>query len=132
MVVATVAGLGAAAAQSRTVWDGVYTAEQAQRGTPIYEQACAECHGSDLAGAEMAPSLAGGEFVWNWNGLSVGDLFERLRVSMPQGMPGSLSRQEKADVLAFMLQMNGFPAGATELATRTQMMAGIDFLAEQP
>jgi len=55
-----------------------------------------------------------------------------LRVSMPQGAPGSVSRQEKADILAFLLETNDFPAGDTELANRTGMLAGINFLAEQP
>ena len=88
-----VAGPEVAARQVQSVWDGVYTVEQAQRGAPLYQQSCAECHGPDLAGGEMSPGLVGGEFVWNWNGLSVGDLFERLRVSMPQGEPNSVSRQ---------------------------------------
>ena len=126
------AGTGVAARQTRSVWDGIYTAEQAQRGVPLYQESCAECHGPDLGGGEMAPSLVGGEFVWNWNGLSVGDLFERLRVSMPQALPNSVSRQEKADILAFMLEANDFPAGAAELADRTQMLSGINFVAERP
>ena len=115
-----------------TVWDGVYTVEQAQRGAVLYVEACAECHGPDLSGGEMAPGLAGGEFAWNWNGLSVGDLFERLRISMPQGVPGSVNRQDKADILAYMFEMNGFPAGESELATRTAPLAGIAFAAEPP
>ena len=126
------AGTGVAARQAQSVWDGVYTAAQARRGAPLYQQSCAECHGPDLAGGETAPGLDGGEFVWNWNGLSVGDLFERVRVSMPQGLPGSVSRQEKADILAFMFEANGFPAGDTELANRTAMLAGISFLAAPP
>ena len=80
----------------------------------------------------MSPGLVGGEFVWNWNGLAVGDLFERLRISMPQGEPGSVSRQEKADILAFLLEANDFPAGDMELANRTAMLAGINFLAQKP
>ena len=126
------AGSGVAARQARSVWDGVYTAEQARRGETLYQQSCAECHGPDLAGGETAPGLDGGEFVWNWNGLSVGDLFERLRVSMPEGVPSSVSRQEKADILAWVFEANGFPAGDTELASRTSMLSGISFLAAQP
>ena len=80
----------------------------------------------------MSPGLVGGEFVWNWNGLSVGDLFERLRVSMPQGEPGSVSRQEKADILAFLLEANDFPVGDTELADRMAMLRGITFLVQEP
>jgi mono/diheme cytochrome c family protein len=126
------AGTGLAARQAQSVWDGVYTTEQAQRGATFYQESCAECHGSELAGGELAPSMVGGEFVWNWNGLSVGDLFERLRVSMPQGEPSSVSRQEKADILAFLLEANEFPAGDTELANRTGMLAGITFLVDKP
>ena len=124
--------IAVAASQSGSVWDGIYTAKQAQRGAQLYEQACAECHGADLSGGDMSPSLVGGEFVWTWNGLSVGELFERLRVSMPQGLPGRVSRQAKADILAFMLAMNGFPPGDTELVSRTERLARIDFLVEQP
>ena len=123
---------GVAARQAQSVWDGVYTAEQAERGEPLYQQSCAECHGPDLAGGEMSPGLVGAEFVWNWNGLSVGDLFERLRVSMPQGVPNSVSRQEKADILAFLFRANDFPTGDTELASRTAMLGGISLLAQKP
>ncbi|MEE2790863.1 MAG: cytochrome c [Acidobacteriota bacterium] len=127
-----VVAIAAGANQRASVWDGVYTAAQAQRGAPLYEKDCAECHGADLSGGEMAPGLVGDEFVWTWNGLSVGELFERLRVSMPQGLPGRVSRQAKADILAFMLAMNGFPPGGTELVSRTERLARIDFLVEQP
>lgn len=119
-------------AQTRSNWDGIYTAAQALRGQPLYEASCAECHGSDLAGQEMAPGLLGGEFTWNWNGLTLGDLFERVRVSMPPAEPSSVSRADKADILAYLLQANGFPPGDSELGTRTSALRGVNFLAEQP
>jgi mono/diheme cytochrome c family protein len=72
------------AQQALSIWDGVYTEEQAKRGEPLYTATCASCHGPDLSGGEMAPGLTGGEFRSDWDGLSVGDLFERTRVSMPQ------------------------------------------------
>ena len=125
-----VAAGGVAAGQGRTVWDGVYTAEQARRGAEAYEQACAECHGADLGGGDMAPGLAGVQFIYNWHGFSARDLFERLRVSMPPDQPNRVSRQEKADILAFMLEANGMPAGDTELASRTGPLGAIQFLAE--
>src|SRR5262245_45606731 len=68
----------------KSQWEGVYTVEQAQRGEPLYSQYCASCHGADLSGGEMAPALTGGEFASNWNDLSLGELFERMRISMPQ------------------------------------------------
>ena len=118
------------AAQGRTVWDGVYTAEQARRGAEAYERACAECHGADLGGGDMAPGLAGVQFVYNWHGFSARDLFERLRVSMPPDQPNRVGRQEKADILAFMLEANGMPAGDAELASRAGPLGAIQFLAE--
>src|SRR6266550_5283955 len=99
-----------AAQQAKSQWDGVYTEDQAKRGEGLYSQYCASCHGPDLAGGEMAPGLTGGEFSSNWNDLSLGELFERMRISMPQNAPGSLSRQQDADILAFMLAKAGVPA----------------------
>src|SRR5262245_30223530 len=75
---------------AKSVWDGVYTSEQAKRGEALYAQSCAACHGNALEGGEMAPPLAGGAFNANWNGLTMGDLSERVRISMPQNNPGSL------------------------------------------
>src|SRR2546429_8929685 len=86
--------LGAAqapAADSRSVWDGVYTEEQAKRGESVYHKECAACHGDMLIGGESAPPLTGGAFLANWNGLSVGDLFDRIRKTMPQSAPGRLT-----------------------------------------
>jgi mono/diheme cytochrome c family protein len=121
-----------AAAQEKSQWEGVYSADQAKRGEPLYAQYCASCHGPDLAGGEMAPGLTGGEFSSNWNDLSLGDLFERIRVSMPQNSPGSLTRQQNADILAYMLSKANVPAGSAELPTQTEMLKGIKFLASKP
>ncbi len=99
-----------AAKTARTVWDGVYTQAQAERGKVLYTKECAACHGPDLSGGEEAPPLTGGAFLANWNGLTVGELFERIRLSMPEGKAGTLSRQTNADILAFILASNQFPA----------------------
>src|ERR1700682_1512922 len=90
----------------RSVWDGVYSAEQAKRGQARYNSQCASCHGDSLAGGESAPPLAGGEFLSNWNALTVGDLFDRTRSTMPQSKPGSLSREANAEILAYVFKMN--------------------------
>lgn len=121
-----------AAAQSRSVWDGVYTAEQAARGGTLYTTECAACHGPELEGGESAPPLEGREFVWKWNGLTVGDLFERLRVSMPQDGPSRVSRTQKADILAYLFSRNEFPVGEAELASRTAWLNWIRFDAVKP
>ena len=102
-------------AVARTTNDGIFTEEQAKRGGTLYEQQCATCHGPTLAGIEMAPPLAGPEFNANWSNATVDDLFERIRVSMPQDKPGTLSRQQSADVVAFVLSVNTSPAGQAEL-----------------
>jgi mono/diheme cytochrome c family protein len=119
-------GTGPTAAQTtRSVWDGVFTAEQAQRGSALYAANCASCHGTALGGGESAPPLTGGEFFSNWNGLTVGDLFERIRISMPADRPGKLTRAEDADVLAFMLSVSEFPAGKVELDRQTEALKQI-------
>ena len=120
------------AQSTRSVWDGVYTEDQSARGSELYRDGCAECHGEGLEGGEMEPALMGVQFMYNWNGLSVGDLFERLRISMPYGDPGSMSLAEKADVLAYMLAANGVPAGDVELASDMASLRGISFDAVAP
>ncbi len=119
-------------AQEKSVWDGVYTDEQAQRGKQLYSDACASCHGPELTGGEMAPPLVGGDFSSDWNGLSLSDLFDRIRVSMPQNAPGSLTGQQNADILAFILQANKFPSGTTELAKDSMMLKGIQYKTQKP
>jgi quinoprotein glucose dehydrogenase len=99
-----------------SVWNGVYTEEQARRGEIAYRQSCVNCHGPELEGADMTPPLTGGAFTANWNDLSIGDLFERIRATMPLDKPGTLSRQQNADLVAFVLKANMWPAGTTELS----------------
>src|SRR5580692_260664 len=111
----------------QSVWDGVYTDHQAKRGQPLYNKYCAACHGEQLTGGEDSPPLTGGAFLANWNGLTVGDLFERIRVSMPQDRPGRLTRQQNTDILAYLLSANQFPAGQTELSTETERLKQIHF-----
>jgi S-disulfanyl-L-cysteine oxidoreductase SoxD len=115
-----------------SVWDGVYSEEQAGRGQLLYVKECATCHGSSLSGGETAPPLTGSAFMANWSGLTVGDLFERIRLSMPEGRPGTLSRQQNADILAYMLSVNQFPAGKADLQKDTDRLKQIRFLAEKP
>jgi mono/diheme cytochrome c family protein len=99
-----------------STWDGVYTEAQAKRGEAAYAKTCAGCHGPDLAGADTAPSLTGGEFNAGWSDLTLDDLFDRIKTTMPGDAPGSLSGDQCADILAFVLSKDGFPAGQTELA----------------
>jgi mono/diheme cytochrome c family protein len=116
----------------RTTWSGVYSEAQAKRGAELYSADCASCHGPDLGGVDSAPSLAGGEFNTNWNDLSLSDLMERIRATMPADKPGSLERQQIADIMAFILSKGNFPAGTTELPTQGEMLKDIKFLSAKP
>lgn len=107
---------------AKTVWDGVFSTEQAERGAAAYKSACSECHGNDLAGDGFAPALAGGEFMGNWNDLSVGDLFERIRISMPPSGPTSVTPAQKADIVAHLMNQNKFPTGTGELEPKTEVL----------
>jgi S-disulfanyl-L-cysteine oxidoreductase SoxD len=122
----------APAVESRSVWDGVYTEEQAKRGDLVYQKECAACHGAMLNGGESSPPLAGSAFLANWNGLSMGDLFDRIRKTMPQSNPGRLTRQQDADVLAFLLSANKFPSGKAELYRQSEMLKEIRFESQKP
>ena len=99
----------------RSVWDGVYTKEQSQRGQAAYVEDCAKCHGENLGGAEAGPPLTGQEFLRKWNGKTAGDLFAMIRKTMPTDDPGSLSTREYSDIIAYIFSANEFPAGAKEL-----------------
>jgi len=107
------AGLVTALAQAPvTVLDGVYTAAQASRGEAAYARSCSGCHeGQDADG----PLLIGKLFLDRWREDSLGSLFTFARTTMPGNAPGSLDPQVYADVLAFLLEANGLPAGAREL-----------------
>jgi hypothetical protein len=115
-----------------STWSGVYTEEQAKSGAAVYAKNCSECHLEDLAGDGFAPALKGPEFMNNWNTLSVGDLFERIRVSMPPSNPSSVTAKEKAEILAHILKNAGFPAGKAELASQTDALKSIKFEATKP
>ena len=108
--------LQAAHAQaSRTVWDGVYTDAQAERGRAAYQETCVGCHRDDLRGDNTAPSLVGESFMFLWGDMEVGELAARIQKLMPPERPGSLSAQTYVDIVAFVLQKNALPAGSTDL-----------------
>lgn len=112
-----------------TVWDGVYTAEQAKRGEDTYQADCSSCHGADLSGDGFAPALSGSEFANTWNGTPLADLFERMRASMPPSGPDSVTPAAKANILAFLLKSGKFPEGKTELPSQPDALKKIMFQA---
>lgn len=103
------------AAASRSVWDGVYTEDQAARGKTAYSAGCAKCHGEKLTGTETAPPLVGSAFLDDWKGRTAGDLLAIVAKTMPSDDPGTLSAAQYADITAYLLSANGFPAGDKEL-----------------
>ena len=119
-------------AQEKTVWDGVYTEEQATRGEALYGEHCVRCHGATLQGnGEGAKPLNDAAFKSTWNEVPLGALFDRIRLSMPQDKPGTMTRQQVADLLAFILRANKFPAGKDELVRQTDLLNAIVFKAER-
>jgi S-disulfanyl-L-cysteine oxidoreductase SoxD len=103
------------AAAEKTVKDGVYTDAQAKRGRELYDKHCAECHGGNLRGFEYGPALAGSDFLRVWEKKSLADLMDKIQPTMPANAPGSLTRSQAADIMAYMLQAGKFPGGAAEL-----------------
>ena len=119
-------------AQGKTTLDGIYTEAQAKRGDAVYTDSCANCHGPDLSGGGQAPALAGREFDVDWIDLSLGDLFDRTRGSMPADKPGTLKPEQTADVIAFLLQKASFPAGQTELPSDAAALKAIKYVSPKP
>lgn len=97
------------------IWTGVYTVAQAERGKSNFEKSCSSCHNEDLNGSTRGPALIGAPFLKKWDNASARDLFAKLRDSMPAGDPEGVSPEEKIDILAYLLQANGFPGGSTDL-----------------
>ncbi|HIC72997.1 MAG TPA: c-type cytochrome [Alphaproteobacteria bacterium] len=144
---------GGEAVELRSVWDGVYTKEQANRGEPLYAKNCAECHGDtpvagggfgapiqsltesepsfllvsdpEVGGFASAPPLAGGVFLRGWKGQTVATLYQYARTGMPQDSPGSLSDQQYVDIIAYMFGLTDLPTGESELLPDAQELIAI-------
>src|SRR5579862_2903811 len=100
----------------KTVNDGVFTADQAQRGKSGYDGVCARCHGVPLTGSQgNGPALKGSAFLAHWDKDTLGGLYTKIRDTMPLGGPGTLTDDVKLQILAYLLQQNGFPAGKADL-----------------
>ena len=107
-----------------SVWDGIYTNDQASKGAAAYTANCASCHREKLEGRGQTPPLQGADFLSNWTGMTAGDLFEKIQTSMPADKPGQVSRQDNASILAYILKSNKFPAGQQELVAQIQEALG--------
>lgn len=100
----------------RKIWDGVYTEAQAARGKPAFETSCGRCHNNALVGSERAPALTGDGFFSHWEHDTLDKLFTKIRDTMPAGGIESVTDAGKLDILAYVLSVNGAPAGREELS----------------
>jgi S-disulfanyl-L-cysteine oxidoreductase SoxD len=103
---------------------GLYAEAQAKRGETVYADQCAACHDPKLVGG-IGPALTGNDFIAAWKGKSVGDLFERIHTTMPMTAPGTLKPEQVADVIAYVLSVGRYPAGANELATDLAVLKAV-------
>jgi len=110
-----VVGLAAQNVAPRSSRDGAYTTQQADRGQRVFTDHCASCHGPDLTGSEAGTPLVGTDFTGKWIGRDLGSLFEYTRARMPKDAPATLKDDQYADLIAFVLSSNYYPAGSQEL-----------------
>jgi mono/diheme cytochrome c family protein len=122
--------------QDRTIWQGVYTQEQAQRGEQVFNTNCSYCHRQDLSGGFFdngdgrAPALAGphafdSSFSDRWKNLTIGDMVAAIAGTMPQPKPASLPLEAYVDVVSYLLLKNEVPAGQTELPLDVESLGHI-------
>jgi quinoprotein glucose dehydrogenase len=114
-----------AAETDSKIWNGVYNTAQAERGRSNFEKNCSNCHNSNLSGSVRGPALRGNSFLKDWGNTTANELFVKLRDSMPATYPDSVPEAEKLDILAYLLQANGFPAGNTELSLNQKELENI-------
>ena len=111
---------GAVAAQTpKTASGGIYTTAQADRGAATFKTTCTACHDNER--------FTGDQFLLGWTGKPLHELFQHMSTTMPEDNPGSLKPQQYVDVVAYMLKLNGYPAGKTELASATEGLKTIMF-----
>ena len=118
------AGTPAQDRSSRTVWDGIYSARQAARGDATFDLRCGTCH--------EASSFAGEEFMEEWDAQTVGDLYDFVRYAMPADSHEGYGSQEYADVIAYMLRLNGLPPGDRDLLPEPEALQRIRIQATRP
>ncbi len=110
----------------------VYTEQQATRGRMQYIDHCSACHQAELKGSDLGPALKGDEFVLKLKGLTLQQVFERIATTMPGDAPGTLMPQVNADILAYVLEVNEFAAGQTELKPDPAALKAIAIQTKKP
>ncbi len=110
----------------RSAWSGVYSGAQADKGKALFEENCAKCHGGTLDGNDEIPPLKGAHFMADWETQTLADLIGRVHGTMPLDNPGKLNTESATAVVAYLLQQNGMPAGATPITDGTAGQIRID------
>jgi len=114
---ATVRAQDGPAADARTVVDKVYSTAQAGRGEEKFNLVCTACH--------LVSDLSGSRLREKWEDQTVGDVFDFISNSMPEGDPGSLTKDEYVSIVAYLLKQSGYPAGEAELPPDTAVLAKV-------
>ena len=115
----------------RTINDKVFSFAQVVRGKQAYRATCAPaCHLITMTGFERTPGLAGDSFMLRWNGQTLGDMFVRMKFTMPQTAPRSLPDQTYVDIMAYVLSANGLPPGDAELTPDVEALSAIKFVVQ--
>ena len=123
---------------TKSQWDGLYTEAQAARGETLYYETkkCVLCHNKDLWGfsadMKLGTALRDVDFFTNWDGATLGELFDKIHITMPKNYPGTLNEQESADLMSFILKTNGAPAGSKELPADVEQLKAYKFLSKKP
>jgi cytochrome c len=120
VAVAPSAGSPSAPSASASVLDGIFTPAQASRGERTFSDVCAACHDTG--------EFSGGRFRISWVGRPVGELFETISTLMPEADPGSLSPAEYAAIVAYLLQLNNYPAGDADLPTSVRALGQLEIV----
>ena len=126
--VTSVAVVFARPPQQQTVWSGVYSDAQAFRGEKVADTRCIGCHGSNFDGGDSGPKLVGPAFLANWSSQSVAELFNWIQEAMPADTPGTLTKDESAAVVAYILKLNKMPAGKQDLPADGEALRGIQIV----
>lgn len=121
-----------ATAADATIWSGVFSDIQARRGERVASVYCSGCHGPDLEGGDSGPKLVGPTFLTSWRNRTVGDLFALVKTEMPADAPDSLSPQDTANVIAYILELNKSPAGTQVLPVTREELNRIRIVEQAP
>lgn len=133
LIVSALASMGTADVHAQApgaqIFDGVFTAAQAERGKAKFEENCGSCHRADLTGA-AAPALKGDGFLKKWEFQGLNALVGKVFDTMPQGYATNVQENVKVDIVSYILQANGFPAGREELSGDLELLQAVQILAK--